>query len=77
MYLDPVVNCFHVIAASRDRDVSVDGVMKLFWFWCETRAPNVSSSQATELARHAHAGSPKLIADDHVGKALRLSYMTM
>jgi ElaB/YqjD/DUF883 family membrane-anchored ribosome-binding protein len=74
VYLEPVVNCFHVIAASRNRSVSVDDIMKLFWFWCERWAPDVSSSQATELARHERACSPKLLADDVVGNALRLSY---
>jgi hypothetical protein len=74
LYLKPVVNCFHVIAAGRDRSVSVDGIMKLFWFWCQRWAPHVSSDQATEIVRHARAGSPKLIADDVVGNSLRLCY---
>jgi hypothetical protein len=75
VYLDPVVNCFRLIAASRDRDVSFDGVMKLFWFWCQDGwAPDVSYSRATELVRQELAGPPWLIADDVVGKAIRLSY---
>jgi len=74
LYLEPVANCFHAIAAGRDRSVSVDGIVKLFWFWCQTWAPHVSSGEATDIVRHVHAGSPKLIADDIVGKALRLTY---
>jgi hypothetical protein len=74
LYLKPVANCFYVIAAGRDRSVSVDGIMKLFWFWCRRWAPHVSSDQATAMVRHARASSPKLIADDIVGKTLRLSY---
>jgi hypothetical protein len=47
----------------------------LFWFWCQSRwAPHVSGDEAAEIVRHVHAGSPKLIADDVLGKALRLSY---
>jgi len=75
VYLEPVVNCFHVIAASRDRSVSVDGIMKLFWFWCEEKAPHVDRGQAMAMVRREHEGPPELIADDIVGKALRLSYV--
>jgi hypothetical protein len=75
VYLEPVVNCFRLIVASRARDVSVDGVLKLFWFWCEDgRAPHVSRSHATDLVRRELAGPPCLIPDDVVGKAIRLSY---
>jgi hypothetical protein len=74
VYLEPVVNCFHVIAAAQGRDISVDGIVKLFWFWCERWAPHVSHSQATERARLERARSPKLLADDVVGKAIHLSY---
>jgi hypothetical protein len=48
--------------------------MTLFWFWCERWAPHVSRDEATEIVRHVRAGSPSLIADDIVGKILRLSY---
>jgi len=74
VYLEPVVNCFHVIAASRDRSVSVDGIMKLFWFWCEEKAPHVDRGQAMAMVRREHQGPPELIADDIVGKAVRLPY---
>jgi len=74
LYLKPVVNCFHVIAASRDRDVSVDGIMKLFWFWCEEKAPHVDRGQATAMVHSELEGPPELIADDIAGKAVRLPY---
>jgi hypothetical protein len=76
LYLGPVANCFYAIAAGRDRSVSVDGIVKLFWFWCQCQrwAPHVSSDEATEIVRHVHAGSSKLVADDVLGKALRLTY---
>jgi hypothetical protein len=34
--------------------------------------PTYSGEQATEIVRHARTGLPKLIADDIVGKTLRL-----
>jgi hypothetical protein len=74
LYLSPVANCFHVIAAERGRAVTVDGIVNLFGLWCQTWAPHVIEQQVVELAREALAGPPKLIADDIVGSALRLSY---
>ena len=34
--------------------------------------PTYSGEQATEIVRHARTGLPQLIADDIVGKTLRL-----
>jgi hypothetical protein len=73
-YLEPVVNCFRLIAASRDRSVSADGIAKLFGFWCERWAPDVSNTHVMRLARHERASEPKMLADDIIGKAIRLSY---
>jgi hypothetical protein len=36
--------------------------------------PTYSGEQATEIVRHARTGLPKLIADDIVGKTLRLFF---
>jgi hypothetical protein len=74
-YLEPVVNCFRLIAGSRDRSVSADGIAKLFGFWCERWAPDVSNTHVIRLARHERASEPKMLADDVVGKAMRLSYV--
>jgi hypothetical protein len=74
LYLKPVANCFHAIVAGRDQPVSADGIVKLVWFWCQSWAPHVSSDEAAKIVRHVRAGSPKLIADDVVGNALRLTY---
>lgn len=74
LYLTPVANCFHVIAAGRDRSVSVDGIMNLFWFWCQRWSPHVGIDQAMDIVQQTCRGWPKLIADDILGNTLRLSY---
>lgn len=74
LYLTPVANCFHVVAAGRDRCVSVDKIVDLLLVWCERWAPHIGIAQATEIVWDACDGYPKLIADDVLGGSIRLSY---
>ena len=74
LYLLPVARCFRKIMVDNGKPVSVDEVMNRFGLWCETWAPNLTSSQAADIVSQVLAEPAKIDRDDELGASLRLPY---